>query len=120
LRAASLPALFEEAARALAEVMLEHPTEGRRGPAQSVAVNAPDREALLAAWINELVFLSETRKVIWADAHVERMTDTELEAVVHGIEPTALRTAVKGATLHDLVIRERQPGDLEATLVLDV
>jgi SHS2 domain-containing protein len=120
LCAPSLAALFEEAARALAELMLDHPAEHRSGPAQRVAVHASDREALLVAWIDELIFLSETRKLVWAEPHVERMTDTDLEAVVHGIEPVALRTAVKGATMHDLVVRERQSQDFEATLVLDV
>jgi SHS2 domain-containing protein len=120
LRAKALPSLFEEAARALAELMLERPSEGAPGPAQRVVVQAPDREALLAAWIDELVFLSETRKLVWVDARVERMTDTELRAVVRGIEPTALRTAVKAATLHDLRIHESDAGLLEATLVLDV
>jgi SHS2 domain-containing protein len=120
LRAPSLPALFEEAARALAELMLDRPSEGTPGLPQRVFVHARDREALLAAWIDELIFLSETRKLVWVDPNVERLTDTALEAVVRGIAPAALRTTVKAATLHDLVVRERQRGDLEATLVLDV
>jgi SHS2 domain-containing protein len=120
LRASSLPALFEEAARALAELMLERAAEDAPGLADSVTVRARDPEALIAAWINELIFLSETRKLVWVKTRVDRMTDTEVDAVVHGIEPAALRTHVKGATLHDLVVREREPGEFEATLVLDV
>jgi SHS2 domain-containing protein len=85
-----------------------------------VKVGARDREALLAAWVDELVFLSETRKRVWSEARVEHFTDTELVATVRGFEPAALRTQVKAATLHDLSIAETAAGHFEATLVLDV
>jgi SHS2 domain-containing protein len=119
LRAPSLPALLEEAARALAELM------GSGGAATAGApvrahVHAADREALLAAWIDELVFLSETHKRVWTEAEIEHASDTELSARVRGVEPAALRTQVKAATLHDLTVVARGPGALEATLVLDV
>jgi SHS2 domain-containing protein len=119
LRATSAPALFEEATRALGEVMLERPSPG---PAvtQPIVVRARDREALLAAWIDELIFLSETRKLVWVDARVDRVTGTEVQAVARGVEPAVLRTQVKAATLHGLRIRETETGGLEATLVLDV
>jgi SHS2 domain-containing protein len=120
LRGTSLSGLFEEAARALAELMLERPSDRAPSHVQSVEVHAPDREALLAAWIDELVFLSETRKLVWVDARVEQITDTELHALARGVEPVALRTQVKAATLHDLSIREAEAGILEATMVLDV
>jgi SHS2 domain-containing protein len=119
LRAPSLPALFEEAAAALAELMCaDHVSPS--GEPLPVEVRATDRAALLAAWIDELVFLSETRKRVWTEARVERLTDTELRAVLRGFEPTALRTQVKAATLHDLRVVETQGGQFEATLVLDV
>jgi SHS2 domain-containing protein len=119
LRAATLPALFEEAALALGELMGADDGEAAGEPLR-VEVRARDREALLAAWIDELVFLSETHKRLWADARVERLTDTELEATVLGVEPRALRTQVKAATLHDLRIARMHSGEFEATMVLDV
>jgi SHS2 domain-containing protein len=119
LHATSLAALFEEAARALAELTCSE-GDAPPGPPLQVAVRAHDREALLAAWIDELVFLSETHKRVWTQARVERLTDTELRAVVSGVEPTALLTQVKAATLHDLRIWEKGGGGFEATLVLDV
>jgi SHS2 domain-containing protein len=119
LRASSLPALFEEAALALAELVCADADEATGEPVR-VAVRAPDREALLAAWVDELVFLSETHKRVWTGARVERLTDTELDATVVGVEPRALRTQVKAATLHDLRIAQVRPGEFEATMVLDV
>ncbi|HEX8795791.1 MAG TPA: archease [Polyangiaceae bacterium] len=119
LGAASLPGVFEEAARALAELMCAEGGEPEGEPVP-VRIGAPDREALLAAWIDELVFLSETHKRVWVEARIERLTDRELVAVVRGFEPAALRTQVKAATLHGLTIRETDDGRCEATVVLDV
>ncbi len=119
VRAKSLAGVFEEAARAVAGLMCAN-ASGPSGHPLRVDVQAPDREALLAAWVDELVFLSETHKRVWTEPRVEALTDTELHAVVRGIEPVALRTQVKAATLHDLHIVEDPPGRFEATLVLDV
>jgi SHS2 domain-containing protein len=120
LRAASLPALFEEAARALAELMCGADPGEPSGEALRVQARASDREALLAAWIDELVFLSETHKRVWTEARTLRLTDTEIDATVRGVEPAALRTQVKAATLHDLRIVSTGPAAVEATMVLDV
>jgi SHS2 domain-containing protein len=119
LRAASLPALFEEGARALAELVCTDLGAASGDPVR-VEVRAPDREALLAAWIDELVFLSETHKRVWTEACIERLTDTELDATVRGAAPRALRTQVKAATLHDLRVVQIRPEEFEATMVLDV
>jgi SHS2 domain-containing protein len=119
LQADSLPGLFEEAALAVAELMCTDRSDPQGG-ALPVRVEARDREALLAAWVDELVFLSETRKRVWSEARVEHLVDTELVATVRGFEPAALRTQIKAATLHDLHIAETPSGSFEATLVLDV
>ncbi len=119
LRAESLPALFEEAARALAELMCADRAQPD-GDAVPVCIEARDRETLLAAWIDELVFLSETRKRVWTEVRIERLADTGLRATVQGFEPAALRTQVKAATLHDLHVGETSAGGYEATVVLDV
>lgn len=119
LLADSLTGLFEEAARALAELTCDAVAEPIGDPVP-VRITAPDREALLVAWIDELVFLSETRKRVWAEVRIEHMTETELFATVRGFEPAALRTQVKAATLHGLRVGEARDGGYEATVVLDV
>ena len=120
LRGPDLVSLFEEAASALAELMLGDGPHGIIGPPERVVVRAPDREALLAAWIDELVFLSETKKRVWVEAKVNRISDVELFGLVRGVEPKAIRTAVKAATMHDLQISSIDSGSFEATVVLDV
>jgi SHS2 domain-containing protein len=119
LEAPSLVALFEEAARALAEVMAGRDVPGPEGPIEQVDVAGSDREALLADWLNEIVYRSEVNKRVYADVHVRELSDVRLRAEVRGFEPEALKTPVKAATLHRLHIEQKPDGFL-GTVVLDV
>src|SRR5207237_5037794 len=57
IEAGSEEEVFDEALRALAELLgVGDPGVSRR----ALAVSAPDRAALLAAWLEELVFLAES------------------------------------------------------------
>jgi len=112
-------ALFEEAGRALAELLLEAPDGDAVRESEPVTVQATDREALLAEWLNELIFRSETRHCAFTDLHVTRISDRELQARIAGFPIENPRVAVKAATLHGLHIQEH-PGGYTATVVLDV
>ena len=119
LDAPELSALLAEAGRALAELMTDQPVRPSVDGPEEVRVRAPDRDALLVEWLNELIFRSETHKKVYADVTVLRATDTELVASIRGGEPERLKTAVKAATFHNLRIAERG-GRVSATVVLDV
>src|SRR5262249_52076750 len=126
LEAPSLPDLFVEAGRALAEVMSARngtaaSTDGQNplGHSQSVHVRAQDRNALLVEWLNELIFRAETERRIFTDFRIDRLTDTELTAAIRGPEVELSQTPVKAATMHGIAIRENG-GRFFATVVLDV
>lgn len=118
--APTLGELFVEAARGLAELLVGEVAAGQvSGPPASVEVRAPDAEALLVDWLNELIFLSETRKRVFSEVHVERASEREFAGTVRGFEPEAIKTAVKAATLYGARVEKRDDGYL-ATVVLDV
>jgi SHS2 domain-containing protein len=116
--ASSLPALFTEAGRALAEVMAGK-LPPASGPAQAVSVHASDRDALLVAWLDELLFLADRDKRVYGDIAIERMSERDLLATVRGATAARLRTQVKAATFHGLRILDG-PGGVSATVILDV
>jgi len=120
LGAPSLEELFVEAGRALAELMIGDlaPT-APPGPEQRIQVRAADLAALLVEWLNELIFLSETSKQVFTRFRIERIGPGELEAVVAGVAPQALKTQVKAATFHGLSVENRL-GAWRASIVLDV
>jgi SHS2 domain-containing protein len=119
IEAPSLPALFAEAGRALAEVMQGTPLEPPTAWSDDVVVEAGDREALLVEWLNELVFRSEVAKVLFTELDITHVSDRQLVAAIRGTRVERLRNPVKAATYHGLSIVERA-GVLTATVILDV
>ena len=119
LHAPTLPALFAQAGRALAELMLGEGSPAQETVTAEVSVTAPDREALLAAWIDELIFQGETRKAVFTSFEITRLDDGAITARLQGIAEPVLKTAVKAATFHDLRIAAAHDGFV-ATVVLDV
>ena len=119
IQAPDLRSLYTEAAIALAKLMLAEPSDAPRPPVESVSVEAPDRSTLLVEWLNEIVFRCETRKLIYTEIEIDFASDNKIDARIRGVEPAALRTAVKAATLHRVSIVE-QPEGFVASVVLDV
>lgn len=119
LHGRNLAALFTEAGRAVADLMLGDAPRPAATVSEQVLVEATDREALLAAWIDELVFRAETRKAVFVDFELEHLDDHELRARIRGIAEPVIKTAIKAATFHGLEVIERD-GRFEATVILDV
>ena len=120
IEAPTLPMLFEEAGRALSEAMGQGDTSG--SPAdheEEMTVAAPDREALLVEWLNELVYRAEVSRVFPREFRIERISERDLAAVVRGVRLERLRNPVKAATFHGLSVSE-SPEGFRATIVLDV
>jgi SHS2 domain-containing protein len=119
--AASEPEVFAEAALALGELLAEEDDAGPGAALEwrDVGARAPDRGALLAGWLDELVFLAET----------EGFVPAAVEDVVLG--PGAVRTRVggrrgspphlvKAVTYHRLAFEPAPGGGWRAVAVLDV
>ena len=132
--------VFEQAALATCSLICDA-TAVRAAQRYTVEVEAPDAELLLAAWLNELLFLIEARHLVFARFEVKAVEEEGLSARPGegGMPPgdrrvrlraTAVgeaydgrrhevRSVVKAATLHDLSLREA-PGGWEGRVLLDV
>jgi len=88
-----------------------------------VEVEAADREALVVAWLNELLYLFDVEHVIFRRFDILELTDTRLSADAHGEEADASRHRLKGgikaATYHMLRMWE-EPGGLSVQVIFDV
>lgn len=88
-----------------------------------VRVEAADRELLLAAWIDELVYQFETRRTLFVDFELTELDDTHLVARATGerLDPSrhAICGGVKAATLHRLSLEEG-PSGWDGFVILDV
>jgi SHS2 domain-containing protein len=85
---------------------------------REIRAEAGDLPALLAAWIEELVYLAETDGFI--PQRIERLNldGTRLDAVVGG-ERSVPQSLIKAVTYHDLEL-EQVGGACRARVVLDV
>lgn len=111
---------FAAAAQALAELMgAWFPGEGRERP---VGVEAPDREALVVAWLDELLYLHEVHDVVFGGFEVERVRPHRVDARVRAAPRGARQLespGVKAATYHRLrLAREGEEWVVEVYLDL--
>jgi SHS2 domain-containing protein len=122
VHADSLPELFSGAAVGMFATMyrLEGLAPDR---AREITVTAPDREALLVAWLQELIFWFEVEDEIYPEAEIHEIEDTSLRATVRGrkLGPDIVQigAAVKAVTYHGLCLRPVDDG-WEAVLLFDV
>jgi SHS2 domain-containing protein len=114
--------VFEQAARAMLSLVCD-PREIAELESVDVVVEAAGADLLLAAWLNELLYLFEARKLLFADFAIVELGDERLHARVTGErldeERHVLCGGVKAATLHELSLVERD-GRWEGFVVLDV
>ena len=119
---ADMKQVFANAARGLFSIITEldnvAATEKR-----DIQVTAPDREALLVNWLNELIYLFEAKEMLFNRFEITIITDTELKAKAFGekinLTKHELKTQVKAATYHMLKIEQNEDG-WKAQVIFDV
>jgi SHS2 domain-containing protein len=121
-RGRTLEELLAHAAEGLVDLMVD--PEGLREKIHlEVSVSAQDREALLVSWLNELLYLLDTRRFLPRRCRITQVTDTGLTAELVGdtIDPErhSVRRMVKAATYHGLRVT-RADGAWEARVILDL
>lgn len=88
-----------------------------------IEVTAPDREALLVNWLNELVFLSDAEGILFKDFKVVGITETSLKIQAGGEKIKRnkhhLKREVKAATYHRLKIEQTTEG-WRAQVIFDI
>jgi SHS2 domain-containing protein len=114
LEAGTAEGVLLEALRAFAE--LAGPGDGE--PVErAVDLSAGDLPALLAAWLDELVFLADSEQLVPEGAEIS-VSGTRVTGIVRG-RRGAPRPLVKAVTLHRLRFRPEN-GSWSGRVVLDV
>ena len=121
-RGRTLAELLANAADGLVDLTVDRDGLGDATQVQ-VNVSAPDRESLLVAWLNELLFLLDTDRFVPRRAEITAVDDTSLAARLSGdtLDPARhrVRRMIKAATYHGLSLREVD-GVWEARVILDL
>jgi len=108
----SLAALFSHAGEAFADIITDAETIRARDE-KKIDLQADSIEELLVRWLNELVFLFDTRGLLPTNFTIDFIDHRHLQATVRGEsydeKRHPIKTTIKGATYHQLeVIREQE------------
>ena len=118
----SLSQLFEQAAHSLTFILTEPETIHLK-ETRKIQLEAKTDEELLITWLNELVYLFETKGLLFKTYDVLSVHAHHLEALaqgesyVEGRHP--IKTTVKAATYHQLKIENHQ-GVWTAQVIFDL
>lgn len=114
--------VFEQAALAMFSLICD-PATVRPREDERVVLSADSDELLLAAWLNELLFIFETRRFVFSSFVVDGVAEGRLWARARGEKQDAKRhrfdAQVKAATYHGIELRRTDDG-WEGAVVLDV
>ncbi len=126
-RGVALPSLFEAAARALTEVMVDRRTIVARVE-RTIRVASPSIDRLLYDFLTELIVIKDVDSLLFKEFKVTilpgkenrltcKMKGEEIDRMRH-----ALRNDVKAVTMHMFGVRQRggRSSGWEATVVLDI
>jgi SHS2 domain-containing protein len=91
------------------------------GPQQvhEVDLKAADREGLLVAWLEELLYLAESRGLAMRDVMLEEGPSLAVRARFVLAPIAQIERSIKAVTYHGLAVRESEDG-WEATVIFDV
>jgi SHS2 domain-containing protein len=116
IEAPSKEAVFGEALAAFAELL----GDGGGSPAmRKLKLEADDLAMLLVDWLQELIYLAETKGFVPARIASLELDESSLSATVEG-HGGAPRPLVKAVTLHRLELRPEDGAGWRARVVLDV
>jgi SHS2 domain-containing protein len=119
---ASLKEAFENAALGMFSVMAQLETI-REVEERRVEVTAEDPEALLVAWLSELLYLVDTEGLLFRRFQIGEFNDRHLQASAWGesIDPDrhSLGVGIKAVTRHMLAI-ERDDGGYRVRVIFDI
>lgn len=116
--------LFCQVARGMFSFMVDLDSVNEREE-RCVEADAPDGEALLVAWLNELIYLFDVEGLMFSRARILEIGDTHLKAVCYGerldLDRHGFSISPKAATYHMLEVAKEPGGsDWTAKIILDI
>ena len=117
-----LPDLFAQAGWSFFDIIMDARRIDLRQE-RPIALEAPDQEALLVAWLGELLYLFETQHLVFGKFLIQSMTSQSLQVSVWGelfdSKKHGLKLAIKAVTYHQLRIWEEK-GIWKARVIFDI
>jgi SHS2 domain-containing protein len=84
-----------------------------------IEISSPDLPSLLIDFLSEVLYLCETKKLVFEKVKFQKFTDNEIEAILIGKKLNRMGVHIKGVTYHDLEISQRNK-TWQATILFDI
>ncbi len=117
--------VFINAAKGMFEIIAGRNKTPKENFCDKIRLEADDLEGLLFAWLNELLYISETRLVILNKFYIKELSDFKIKAEVEGmkINPPSVKIEkeIKATTYHCLEIKKDEESGLwRAQVIFDI
>lgn len=117
--------VFINAAKGMYYIITEDKREFKGNFSHYIKLTAENPENLLVAWLSELLYLSETKLVIFNRFEIEELSNYQLSGKVFGkrIDQSGykIKREIKAVTYHRLEIKEDQESELwRAQVIFDI
>jgi SHS2 domain-containing protein len=111
--------LFENAMVGMFKAAKYETTKQLTTKRQKIKISSPDLPSLLVDFLSEVLYLVETKKLVFEKVEFKKFTENEIEANLIGKPLKRIVVHIKGVTYHDLDIRQEK-GKWQATVLFDI
>ncbi len=117
--------VFINAARGMFEIIAGGTKNLKDNFYDKIKLEADNLEGLLFAWLNELLYIGETRLVILNKFQIKDLSDYQIEAEIEGIKinppSVKIEKEIKAVTYHRLEIKkDGESGLWSAQVIFDI
>jgi len=117
--------IFINAAKGMFEIIAGETKNLKENFYDKIELEADNLEGLLFAWLNELLYISETRLVILNKFQIKELSDFQIKAEIRGIKinppSVKIEKEIKATTYHRLEIKKDEESGLwSARVIFDI
>ena len=91
---------------------------------REISITAPDRETLLAGWLNELIYLFDAEMLLFCRFEIVKISKSQLKARCYGekadLSRHEIKRGIKSATYHKLKVEKMKDGSFKAEVIFDI
>jgi SHS2 domain-containing protein len=84
-----------------------------------IKIKSIDLLSLLVDFLSEVLYLVETKKLVFEKVEFKKLTENEIEAILIGRPLKRMGVHIKAVTYHDLKILQKEKG-FEAEVLFDI
>jgi GxxExxY protein len=111
--------LFENAIIGMFEVAKYEKEIKSQKSKVKIKIKSIDFVSLLVDFLSEILYLVETKKLVFEKVEFKKFTENEIEAILTGIPLKRMGVYIKGVTYHGLKILQKK-GTFEAEILFDI